>query len=289
MGRLACMAGPLLCGGRCRGVCRKCLGGCLTLILERHLITTSFRFIGFVKHDLGSLASSPRRLVSIVMSPSGWQSRLADVEHLASAEWTPFSTITLLSQTLRAFPGTALISHHFISAVPDSQPKVCEWRSRAAKSENRPPPRFLGGGHIDPQGLEGCIDIRWWFWGMDGICFGRWETRLGFLSGWGLAPLTGAVIMHDIIETTLYLLCKAVVGVLYSSGDSRTQPPNYMNAFGSTRPLDREYLIQRWLIHLELQYCCSLYENAISSHWPLRDDVPLIPLRYHDVCLGHEV
>ena len=53
--------------------------------------------------------------------------------------------------------------------------------------------------------------------------------------------------MHDIIEITSYLLCEAVVGVLFSPGDSRAQLSNHIIAFGSTRPLGKEYLIQRRL------------------------------------------
>ena len=44
-------------------------------------------------------------------------------------EWTPIFTSTLLLQTR-----TTLISHHFTSAVPDSQPNVCERHPWVAKT-----------------------------------------------------------------------------------------------------------------------------------------------------------
>ena len=50
--------------------------------------------------------------------------------------------------------------------------------------------------------------------------------------------------MRNIIETTSYLLCGAVVGMLFSSADNKVKP-SAMSAFGSSRRLDKGGLIQR--------------------------------------------
>ena len=129
-----------------------------------------------------------------------------------------------------------LISHHFTSAVPDSQPNI---RERHAERES-PTHVFLGGNHLGPQGFEGCIDICWQIWGMAGICFGHWERGRS-------ASLTRAIIMHDIIETPY----KAVVGMLFSSGDSSAQASNYdcvsLNSAAGQEILDSKVSHTPWI------------------------------------------
>ena len=70
------------------------------------------------------------------------------------------------------------MSHHFAPTVFDSQLNAPAALADGTGRESSTPSRQGGTDQLVPQRFEGCKDIHWRFWGMDGIVSGAGDETL---------------------------------------------------------------------------------------------------------------